>query len=74
MDNLPIIDLPIWTIAKGFVIFAIILYLVFAFVVIKQVRLMTETLEIGFEAPIRYFAYLHFLFALGILLLTVIIL
>ena len=71
---IPISDISTWEIIKWFLIFGELLYLAFAFVVIKQVRVMIETLDIGFSFPVRLISYLHFLFALGIIMLSVIIL
>lgn len=71
---MPIINIPTWEIVKWFLVFAELIYLVFAFVVVKQVRVMIETLEIGFSFPVRLISYLHFLFALGIIILSVVIL
>jgi hypothetical protein len=71
---IPIIDISTWEIVKWFVVFAELIYLVFAFVIVKQVKVMLETLEIGFARPVKYVSYLHFLFALGIIILSVLIL
>jgi hypothetical protein len=53
---------------KTAIILLMLVYLVFAVILVKQVRLMTDTLKVGFEAPVRMFAYLHFLFAFVVLL------
>lgn len=47
-------------------------YLLFAGIVVKQVRVMTETLQVGFEAPIKVIALIHFVFALVTLFLAII--
>ncbi len=39
------------------------LYIVFALVIVKQVKIMTDTLHLGFEAPIRFFSFIHLLFS-----------
>lgn len=65
---------PIHLFMKGSVLVGLSIYVVFAFVVIRQVQLMTKTLEVGFEAPIRFIAWLHLLFALGTTLLALVIL
>jgi hypothetical protein len=56
--------------AKALVLILLSIYMVFAFIVVKQVNLMTRTLELGLEETIRVFAYLHLFFALGILLIS----
>ena len=52
----------------------LLFYLIFAGVVIKQVKIMTETLEVGFEGPIKAIALIHFIFALTVLFLSIIML
>ena len=64
----------IWAAAKVASVFAFLIYLVFALVVIKQVNKMTETLAVGFENELKVIAILHFLFALGTFLVALIIL
>ena len=39
-------------------------YIVFAFVIVKQVGKMTETLEVGLEGIIRAISLLHLIFAI----------
>lgn len=71
MQELPVLGDSVWVIAKILVLIGIGVYVVFALVVVRQVKIMTETLEVGFEAPIRLFSLallvvsiLVFLFAL----------
>ena len=64
MEVIPLINISIWLIAKVFVLVALFLYLIFSLVVVKQVSLMTDTLEIGLEATLRLLAYLHLAFAI----------
>lgn len=74
METLPIFKIPVWLIVKGFIIFALFLYLIFSFVVVKQVGLMIETLEVDYEQGVKLLAWLHFLFALAVLVFAIIIL
>lgn len=71
---IPYTGISIWMVVKYFMVFGFLIYLVFALVVVKQSRLMLETLEIDFEKPILALVYLHLLFAVGVLLLSLIIL
>lgn len=74
-DNMvPILGISVWLIAKVLVLIALAIYLVFAVVVIRQISLMIETVEAGFETPIRLLGWGHFLFAVGIFVLALIIL
>ena len=66
--------LPVWQIVKIFFLVGMGVYLVFAFVIIKQVKVMLSTIEIGFEAPIRILAWLHMLFAVFVFILALLIL
>lgn len=74
MELLPFIGISVWAIAKVFVVFALILYTIFALVVVRQVQLMTDTLEVGFERPIQVLALIHLLFAVSVLIFALIIL
>lgn len=71
---MPDLSLSVWGVAKWFVVFGFGIYLVFAFVVVRQVKLMTDTLEVDFEKPVIFLAYIHLLFAICVLLLSVIVL
>ncbi|MBU0569712.1 hypothetical protein KKB40_02945 [Patescibacteria group bacterium] len=50
------------------------LYIIFAGAVVKQVKVMTQTLEVGFEKPIIYISYVHFLVSLFVFALAILIL
>ena len=72
--QIPLIGISVWFVAKIFVIFAMFIYLIFALVVVRQVKLMTDTLEVGFELPIRILSYVHLVFAVLVLLAAFVIL
>lgn len=74
MQAVPLLGVSILLIAKIFTLFALVLYLIFALVVIRQVALMIDTLNVGFEAPIKLLAYFHLGFAVLVLLIALIIL
>lgn len=40
------------------------IYIVFAFVILRQAKIMTDTLQLGLEFFIRFFALLHFILAI----------
>ena len=62
------INESLWFLIKAGSIIGLIIYIIFAFVVMKQVNLMTATLEIDFERPIKAVATLHFIFAVLVLI------
>lgn len=68
MPVLPTI--PVWTVAKVFVLFGLGVYIAFAAVVVRQVMLMTETLEVGFEAPIKILGFVHLFFAIFVFIIA----
>lgn len=70
----PVSGVTIWAVIKIFLIILLSLYLVFAYVIIRQVQLMTSTLEVGFESQIRFIAFAHFIFAAIVLIFSIIIL
>ena len=55
---------------KVMVLIALGVYIVFAAVVVKQVYLMTTTLKVWFETPVRMIAWAHLFFALAVLFLS----
>ena len=69
-----ILSLSIWPVIKIFVIILLAIYIVFAFVIVRQVQLMTDTLVIGFEKQLKFLAFLHFLFAIAVLVFSILIL
>lgn len=54
----------VWFFVKLTTIGGLAFYLIFAFVVVRQVRHMTQTLEVGFENAIIVMSWLHLLFAI----------
>lgn len=64
----------IWGVAKAGMIVALLLYTVFAVVVIRQVQLMSRTLNGMMELPLRLWAYGHLAVTLVVLVLAVLIL
>lgn len=71
---IPIFNLSIWFLVKIFFLIAIFLYFIFALVIVRQVNLMIDTVEVGFENVIRLIAWGNLLFAVGIFVLALMIL
>lgn len=57
------IDASALTIVKIGMVMVLLLYVIFALIVVKQVTIMTNTLQVGFEKPIKLFSVIHFLAA-----------
>jgi len=54
-----------WSLVEIFVLVGLTVYIIFAIVVVRQVNHMTNTLEVGFETPVRLAAWMHLFFAIG---------
>jgi hypothetical protein len=50
------------------------MYLVFALVITRQVKLMTSTLQLGFESLAKTLSFLHLVFAVLVFVTALIIL
>lgn len=74
MDIFSLLPFSVWLVVKLFFIVGLVVYLVFALVVVKQADLMTSTIEMGFKTPIKLLAWGHLIFAVIVLLLALIIL
>lgn len=57
--------------AKVAVVVLLIFYIIFAFIILKQVSVMTETLETEFSPTLKFLSILHVGFAIGVSLLLV---
>lgn len=69
-----ILTIQIWFIVKILTIVLLGMYILFSLVVIRQVKLMTDTLQLGLEGTMKFLAYAHLVFAVLVLLTAVIIL
>ncbi len=67
-----ILNFNIWGVAKIFVILALVIYVIFALVVVRQVKLMTEVVSGIMTGFLRLVSWVFFLFALGVLVLMII--
>ena len=63
-----------WFIAKLLVLTGLGIYFVFALVIVKQVNHMTDTLEVGFEKQLKLLAISHLLFAIGTIMVALLVL
>lgn len=68
------LQFSVFSFAKIAVLFALSIYIVFAIVIVRQVNIMTKTLEVGFEFALKVIAVMHFLFSIGTFALALLIL
>lgn len=71
---LPIDEKVVWLMAKLVYLFGLLVYVVFAVVVARQVTMMINTLNGMLELPIRVLARVHLVLALGVLALALVVL
>lgn len=62
----------LWTVAKVLALIGIGVYIVFAYVVVRQVKIMTDTIEVGYENLFKIFSYFHLLFSISVFLYALI--
>lgn len=72
--TIPLLGISLWLIAKIFVLFGLAIYLVFALVMIKQVKLMTSTLALTVDKYVTFLTYAHLVFAVLVFILALLIL
>lgn len=64
METVNILNFNFWIIIKILVLVALGLYIIFAFVVTRQVKVMTATLTLGFESVAKILAWIHLFFVI----------
>jgi len=67
-------NLSIWWVIKVLFIIGLFLYLAFAVIVIRQVGLMSKTLNGEFSILLKSIAWVHLIISLGVFLLAIFIL
>ena len=70
----PIFGISVWLVVKIAALILLGMYLVFALIVVRQVKLMTDTLSLGFEGPIILLSYIHLAFAVLVFLAALVML
>jgi len=74
MNELAVSELSFWPIFKVLIMIGLLVYIAFAIVMVKQVNLMNKTLELELEKFVKYLSIGHLVFAVGIFLLSLLIL
>lgn len=64
----------VWLVAKVAVLIFLLLYIIFAVVLVKQVRLMIDTLEVGLEKTLRTISIVHLVIAIAVFLFSLLVL
>lgn len=74
MQNFNIINFNFWIIIKILAIIVLGIYVIFAFVIKKQVKVMTDTLTLGFESIAKFLSLVHLVFAITVFVTAIIVL
>ena len=69
-----IFKIDIWAVAKVFVLMAMAIYVFFAFVVVRQVKLMTRVVSGILSGFLNLIAWLFFLFSISVFILILLFL
>jgi hypothetical protein len=64
----------VFLLVKALVVFGLGLYIIFAFVILRQEQLMAHVLEETFEPVLRLMSVLHFIASVSVFLLAIILL
>lgn len=64
----------IWFFVKILFLIGLLVYVIFAAVVVRQVYLMIETLAVGFEAPLKGVVWIHLFIAIGVFVFALLVL
>lgn len=81
MQNAPIVRLieslsvdSFWGVLKLLIVFGILMYVVFSLVMIRQAQLMVKTLNGQLDLPVIVVAVVHFVVAVGVFVLALVVL
>ena len=69
-----LVTLDVWEVVKVLILFGLGLYLVFALVVIRQVQLMSKSLNGSLDLPLRLMALVHLGMVIGVFLFALVVL
>jgi hypothetical protein len=64
----------VFLLVKALVVFGLGLYIIFAFVILRQEQLMAEVLKEAFEPVLRLVSVLHFIAAIAVFILAIVLL
>lgn len=74
MESIIFPGFNLWIIIKIFILAILAIYIVFAFVITRQVKVMTETLTLGYEAVVKFLSIFHLVFAIMVFIIALTVL
>lgn len=63
-----------WVFLKIGIVAILFMYLIFSLIVVRQVKLMTDTLKVGYDNFLKSLSYVHLIFTVLVLLAALVIL
>lgn len=69
-----IVPESVWFVLKLLTLLGLLIYAIFAVIIVRQEQLMANVLEESFEPVLRLLSFIHLLVSLAILLLAIVIL
>lgn len=72
MEPTVIASFSVWPIVKVFILIALIVYFIFSMLVLRQVKLMTDTVKLGFDLPVKFISYANLFLAAAVFLIALI--
>jgi hypothetical protein len=66
--------ITVWHLLKIFILMALLVYLVFSILVLRQVKIMTETFKTGFELPLRIISWVHLILVCLLIVIGLVVL
>ena len=71
---IPLVGISYWLIIKIFVLLALLFYLLFSVFLVRQVMMMSKTIQVGLEGVLTTIAYLHLGITILVLVLALVVL
>lgn len=69
-----LINFNFWSLGKIFVLIGLLVYVIFAFVMVRQVKLMTEVVNGLMTQTLRLISWVFFLFSVGVFIFVLLFL
>lgn len=69
-----VININIWLVVKIFVLLALLFYMVFSYLIVRETSLMIKTVKADFNLPIKIISWIHFGFSVLVFILALIVL
>jgi hypothetical protein len=69
-----ILNFAVWDLARGVLLLFLVLYLIFALLVVRQINLLNSVVGTHFSPLFRMVALLHVLLAVGVLVFALMVL